>query len=93
MAAIVCEPHLDLAALRTYLAARLPDYARPLFVRIRDEIEVTGTFKQKKMDLTKEGFDPEKTGDAMFFDDPRERAFVRIDAALYADIVAGEVRL
>jgi fatty-acyl-CoA synthase len=93
MAAIVCEPDLDLAALRTYLAARLPDYARPLFVRIRDEIEVTGTFKQKKLDLAREGFDPEKTGDAMFFDDPRERAFVRLDAALYAEIVSGEVRL
>ena len=93
MAAIVCEPDLDLAALRTYLAARLPDYARPLFVRIRDEIEVTGTFKQKKLDLAREGFDPEKTGDAMFFDDPRERAFVRLDAALYVEIISGEVRL
>jgi fatty-acyl-CoA synthase len=93
MAAIVCEPDLDLAALRTYLAARLPDYARPLFVRIRDEIEVTGTFKQKKLDLARQSFDPEKTGDAMFFDDPRERAFVRLDAALYAEIVSGEVRL
>ena len=93
MAAIVCEADLDLAALRTYLAARLPDYARPLFVRIRDEIEVTGTFKQKKLDLARQGFDPEKTGDAMFFDDPREGAFVRIDAALCAEIVSGEVRL
>jgi fatty-acyl-CoA synthase len=93
MAAIVCEPDLDLAALRAHLAVRLPDYARPLFLRIRDEIEVTGTFKQKKLDLAREGFDPEKTGDAIFFDDPRERALVRLDGALYAKIVAGAVRL
>ena len=93
MAAIVCEPDLDLAALRTYLAAQLPDYARPLFLRIRDEIEVTGTFKQKKLDLTREGFDPARTGDAMFFDDPRERAFVRLDARFFIKIIAGEVRL
>jgi fatty-acyl-CoA synthase len=93
MAAIVCEPNLDLAALRAYLAARLPDYARPLFVRIRDTIEVTATFKQKKLDLAREGFDPGKTGDEIFFDDPRAGAFVRLDAVLHAEIVTGAVRL
>ena len=93
MAAIVCDLDLDLAALRAYLAARLPDYARPLFVRIRDTIEVTATFKQKKLDLAGQGFDPGKTDDAIFFDDPRERAFVRLDGALYDKIVSGEVRL
>jgi fatty-acyl-CoA synthase len=93
MAAIVCAPGLDLAALRAYLAARLPDYARPLFLRIRDTIEVTGTFKQKKLDLAREGFDPGKTGDEIFFDDPRAGAFVRLDAALHAEIVTGAVRL
>ena len=40
MAAIVCIPGLDLAALRAHLAVRLPDYARPVFLRIRDEIDV-----------------------------------------------------
>jgi fatty-acyl-CoA synthase len=93
MAAIVCEPSLDLAALRTFVAARLPDYARPLFVRIRDSIEVTATFKQKKLDLIGQGFDPAKTADATFFDDPRAGAFVRLDEALHTEIVTGKVRL
>jgi fatty-acyl-CoA synthase len=93
MATIVCDPDLDLAALRAYLAARLPDYARPLFLRIRDTIEVTATFKQKKLDLAAQGFDPAKTDDAIFFDDPREHALVRLDGALHDKIVSGEVRL
>jgi fatty-acyl-CoA synthase len=93
MAAIVCEPGLDLAALRSYLAARLPDYARPMFVRIRDTIEVTATFKQKKLDLAREGFDPGNTGDEIFFDDPRAQAFVRLDDALYAEIISGGVKI
>jgi len=93
MAAIVCAPGLDLAALRTYLRARLPDYARPLFLRIRDAIEVTATFKQKKLDLAREGFDPSWTTDEIFFDDPRAGAFVRVDDALYREIISGEVRL
>jgi fatty-acyl-CoA synthase len=92
MAAIVCAPGLDLAALRTYLAARLPDYARPLFLRIRDAIEATATFKQKKLGLAGGGFDPGKTADEIFFDDPRRSAYVRVDSALNAEITSGRVR-
>jgi fatty-acyl-CoA synthase len=93
MAAIVGEDGLDLAALRTHLVWRLPDYARPLFLRIRSEIETTTTFKQKKIDLVKEGFDPGKTSEAIYFNDPQTRAFVRLDAALYERILAGAVKL
>jgi fatty-acyl-CoA synthase len=93
MAAILCEKDLDLAGLRAHLAARLPDYARPVFLRIRGEIDVTSTFKQRKVDLVEEGFDPARVADAIFFDDPRAGAYVRLDKALYAKIVAGEVRL
>ena len=30
----------------------------PMFIRISEEIEITGTFKYKKTDLVKDGFDP-----------------------------------
>jgi len=93
MAAIVCDNNIDLAALRAHLVQRLPDYARPLFVRIRGEIEVTATFKQKKIDLVKQGFDPTTTTDAIYFNDPQTRAFVRLDAALYKRILVGEIKL
>jgi len=93
MAAIVCGAGVDLVALRSHLATRLPDYARPLFLRIRGEIDVTATFKQRKLDLVKDGFDPREVRDAIFFDDPARGAYVRLDEALYRSIVAGEVRL
>ncbi len=93
MAAIVCAGDTDLAALRSYLAAHLPDYARPLFLRIRGEIDVTATFKQRKIDLVKDGFDPRSIPDAIFFDDPRTRAYVPLDGTLYKEIVSGRVRL
>jgi len=93
MAAIASDRAIDLAALRAHLVARLPDYARPLFVRIRGEIEMTTTFKQKKIDLVKQGFDPKATEDAIYFNDPQTRAFVRLDSALYSRILAGEVKL
>ncbi len=93
MAAIVCAPGLDLAALRTYVAARLPDYARPLFLRLRDTMEVTATFKQVKLGLVQDGFDPARTTDEIFFDHPRTGAYVRLDDVLYREIVSGQVRL
>ncbi|HUI96874.1 MAG TPA: long-chain-acyl-CoA synthetase [Xanthobacteraceae bacterium] len=93
MAAIVADGALDLAALRTHLHALLPDYARPLFLRTRTEMEMTMTFKQKKADLTTQGFDPVGCADAIYFDDPQTGAFVRLDAALHAQIVNGAIRL
>jgi fatty-acyl-CoA synthase len=93
MAAIVCDDGLDFAALRAYLAAHLPDYARPLFLRIRGDIDKTATFKQRKIDMAKEGFDPASITDAVYFDDPLTGAYVRLDDALHGKIVSGEIRL
>jgi fatty-acyl-CoA synthase len=93
MAAIVCNGHCDLKQLHAHLAANLPDYARPLFVRIQDEIDITGTFKQKKVDLVKQGYDPNAIGDPIYFNDPQTRAFVRLDPTLYERIEKGQVRL
>ncbi len=93
MAAIMADQAVDLAALRAHLRALLPGYARPLFLRVRREIEMTMTFKQKKTDLVAQGFDPSATSDATFFDDPRQQAYVRIDPALYRALVDGKIRL
>jgi fatty-acyl-CoA synthase len=92
MAAIVCNASVDLKALRSYLGARLADYARPLFLRIVGEIDVTATFKQHKLTLVKEGFDPVHISDPLYVDDPERRAFVPIDEALHRRIVTGKLR-
>jgi fatty-acyl-CoA synthase len=93
MAAIVSHGPLDLAKLRAHLIEHLPDYAQPLFLRIRGELETTSTFKQKKTDLVQQGFDPASCSDAIYFDDPSAHAFVPIDAALYRRIMASEIRI
>lgn len=93
MAALVVHDNLNLSALWSHLAERLPDYARPVFLRIRRDMDMTATFKQKKIDLSKQGFDPEASGDPIYLNDPTKKAFVRVDAALYKKICAGQVRL
>lgn len=49
------------------LKRALPSYARPIFIRILKKLDLTGTYKLKKNDLQKEGFDPSKTSDKIYY--------------------------
>src|SRR5262249_23805528 len=93
MAALVVEERFDLAALRRHVDASLPAYARPVFVRVRTELETTGTFKHRKDELMREGYDPGATNDAIHFNDPQERDFVRMDQSRFEQILAGQLRV
>lgn len=92
MAAIVCN-QCDLAGLYRHIEAALPGYARPVFLRMRRNIEMTSTFKQKKIDLVREGFDPSAISDPLFFNKPKTRSFVPLDKTLYDEICSGRMRL
>ncbi|WP_181704572.1 long-chain-acyl-CoA synthetase [Chthonobacter rhizosphaerae] len=93
MAAIVCATEIDLDGLSRHLDSQLPAYAKPIFLRIKSDIEVTGTFKLKKLDLVEEGFDPDRIADPIFFLHPAEKRYVRLDGDLYRAIVSGGIRL
>ena len=93
MAALVIESDLDLPTLRKHLASRLPVYARPTFLRILDEIQVTGTFKYSRTDLVRQAYDPVAITDTIYFDNPESQSFMRLDKALYDRIQAGQIRL
>src|SRR5208283_76552 len=53
MAAITTDETFCFEALRMHLIANLPDYARPLFVRLCSDIPTTGTFKLAKGSLAR----------------------------------------
>jgi fatty-acyl-CoA synthase len=92
-AALMVDSRFDLASFRAEVARRLPVYARPVFLRLLQAIESTGTFKPRKQDLVQSGFDPARIEDPLYFDDPRTQAYVPLDAALFAAISAGTVRI
>jgi fatty-acyl-CoA synthase len=93
MAAIVPTAGFDPAALRAHLAARLPDYARPVFLRLVKDLEITETFKQKKQSLAADGWDPARVSDPLYVDDRAAGAYAPLDAAAATRIRAGELRL
>jgi fatty-acyl-CoA synthase len=92
-AALVVNADFDLAAFRAEVGARLPPYARPVFVRILATLEATSTFKPRKQDLIQAGFDPGHMTDPLYFDDARAQRYVPVDAALYAAISDGTIRI
>ncbi len=93
MAAVVAEDPLDLAEFRKHLVSRLPAYARPLFLRIRNEVEVTGTFKYSKTELVRQGYDPVASNDMLYFDNTESEAFTPLDKEMYDRIQIGSIRL
>ena len=93
MASLVVDPDFDLQSLRGALHRELAPYARPLFIRLQQEMEITGTFKHRKVDLVKDGFDPERLDDRLYFDDPEQSAFVTLDPPLHQRITSGQVRI
>jgi fatty-acyl-CoA synthase len=93
MTAVVVDDRFDLAEFRDRLSRRLPAYACPVIVRFCPALDITETYKQKKHQLVREGFDPRLVTDPLFFKDPESGAYRLIDAVSYADIVGGSIRL
>ena len=62
-----------------YVENNLPKYARPLFIRIIQEMETTGTFKLKKNELRDEAFDINKVNDKIYCLKPSSNHYEALD--------------
>ncbi len=94
MAALVLrtpEEPLDLAAFARHVQGQLPSYAWPLFLRVRPALDTTGTFKQLKGELRKQGYDPAQVGEPLFVMPPRHSAYVPLATPLYQEIAGGQL--
>ncbi|MEQ8859858.1 MAG: long-chain-acyl-CoA synthetase [Pseudomonadales bacterium] len=84
------ETELDLAAFSEYVNRELPSYARPLFVRVEPEIDVTGTFKMVKGKLREEAYDLDRVSDPLYVMKPRSDRYEPLDREFAATIARGE---
>ena len=71
-------------AFHTFAAARLADYAVPLFVRVSRDADLTATFKLRKIDLQRAGYDPVRTADALYVRDAHAGTYLPLTAASLA---------
>ena len=91
---VLREPErFDGRALYAWVDKGLPAYAAPVFVRLLQEADVTGTFKLRKVELQSEGFDPASVLDPLFVRDQAARAYVRLSPERFAGIQLGRERL
>ncbi|XP_064292349.1 long-chain fatty acid transport protein 4-like isoform X2 [Plodia interpunctella] len=84
---------LDVDKLAKDLEKDLPKYARPIFIRIMTSVDMTGTFKMRKVDLVKEGFNPAVVKDKLFYFDPQKNKYITLDQEVYNKIESGQIRL
>ena len=74
-----------------FVSVKLPSYAQPVFVRIIEELETTGTFKLKKNDLREEAYHLDKVkGDKVYIKKPGENIYSLLDEDYYNIIQDGE---
>lgn len=96
MAALIVADGFDLDALHAHVHRELAAYARPLFIRLHKEtpdMHTTGTFKLKKADLVKEGWDPQAITDPVYVDDSEAGRYVPLTAEIRQQIESGERRV
>lgn len=68
MAAIVMQPgcQFDPASFYALTEAKIPRYAAPQFIRVSKAADMTSTFKLRKVDLQKQGYDPVACDEPLF---------------------------
>lgn len=90
MAALM--PNLDtinMDELSDYIASRLPTYAQPIFIRVLNDMNTTGTFKLLKGDLKKQAYHPSVSGDQIYVKQPSDSQYVPLCSYFYKVIESG----
>lgn len=88
MAAIVMQPghSFDPDAFYALTQERVPRYAAPLFVRVSAAADMTSTFKLRKVDLQRQGYDPVHCADPLYVRDDRVASYRPYSAELLAEV-------
>lgn len=71
----------------------LPSYARPRFLRLQQEVDMTSTFKQRKVTLQKEGFDVGTVTEPMYYLNLKTDQYLPLDATICGTINKGEITM
>ncbi|XP_017297454.1 very long-chain acyl-CoA synthetase [Kryptolebias marmoratus] len=87
------DEEFDGSKIYNHVVNYLPSYARPRFIRIQSAVEVTATFKQMKVKLVEQGFDPGSIHDPLYILDDGAKSYVPLSAQSFASIGSGRMKL
>ena len=83
------DAELDVEGFAQYVERELPVYARPVFLRIQKDFDLTGTFKLVKGDLKRESYNIDQITDPVYVMKPRTSTYVPLDTDYLATIRNG----
>jgi len=93
MISIVCEDKtFDTDSFSKFISENLPKYTIPIFIRIKDELEFTGTHKLRKVNLRKQGFDVDKIKDRIYFWNSKSSKYELFDREQYQNVINGKLK-
>jgi acyl-CoA synthetase (AMP-forming)/AMP-acid ligase II len=87
------EEHLDWNKLIAHINKRMPPHARPIFIRIYNDLDTSNNIKQLKKHLQEEGFDPGKISDPLHFLDPEKDQYVPLTPEIHRLILDNKFRI
>jgi citronellyl-CoA synthetase len=92
MAALVLREgeELDTDAISDLINRNLAGYARPVFLRVVPELQLTGTFKMVKGDFREQAYHPDRCSDPVYVMKPGQDRYELLDEAFYRQLLAGE---
>uniref|UniRef100_G1NC64 Uncharacterized protein n=1 Tax=Meleagris gallopavo TaxID=9103 RepID=G1NC64_MELGA len=95
MASLILKQNkaIDLEKMYKQVVTYLPGYACPLFLRVQETMEMTGTFKQQKFRLVDEGFNPSTITDPLYFLDNSKQTYILLTKEVHERILSGQIKL
>lgn len=96
MAAIVMRDGLDadsidLHSVSEHIIDNLPGYARPIFIRVLDELPTTTTHKLQKNDLRDQAYHLGKVANLLLVMKPGDTVYSKLDSDFYDRIIRREI--
>lgn len=82
----------DARAFYRHVSSELPAFAQPAFVRIAERLDLTETFKLKKVELVRQGFDLAEVSDAIYYRDDKSPQYLPLTPKVLEQISSGEIR-
>lgn len=92
MVSMTVSREIDFGNLSAHLKSALPAYAVPLFLRIQNDVDTTGTFKFRKVEAVKQGFDIKVIKDPIWFLNPETKTYETLTAQMHGRILAKDFR-
>ncbi|NVM04049.1 MAG: long-chain-acyl-CoA synthetase [Candidatus Helarchaeota archaeon] len=95
MAAIKLDPTIkfEMDRFSRFIDESLPRYSIPIFIRICDELELTGSLKIKKFNIKKEGYNIEILQEPLFFWDSSVKKYIPFNNSIYQEILDGKLKM